>query len=548
MPDFLELYRRHVKDLGRTGSKGEWLGFCPFPACSGKRNRHFYVNHGTGLYHCKTCDDRGNAIKFAKHFGEDHRPYCDIPIGGESSPVISEIEKLPRFQIGLLENRKSWPSPWKLDTVQVLGIGWDGGTFVFPISNPAGEIQGLAWHKMRQTIGAKATLYPAHPLNCYDPSYVILSEGMKDCVSLLSANIQAVTSTGGAPSIPKDISVLARFERIYLCLDNDEAGDHGTDEWINRLQSELSRVKVRACDLSPYVDEGGDVTDYLSLPDKNRDTFISEVLEHSRVGRPFSDVPDFVRQTILSDRFTSLDHRDRSLYSTLVFRVTRYRLRTAEINGLRVLLQPGEYVTSYEKLAALCPPFSRKMMITSLKRLADAGFIRRRDLRERRGQVITLVGWWDGHTQRHTEAVKTGTPKFPLFSSEIMLHGPHDGHTDLPGLGTNVGQVNSYDSGERSYQSKEDHHSRETLGGDRYTEARGGQEEVESEAVRRAEVLIRPRSKFIRCGDCRHIFPDPVNPRQGWAQCQVGGMATWPMKPQFCAKFEPALNQKTVEA
>lgn len=547
MRDYLKLYQRYVKGLKRHGPGSEWAGYCPFPKCNGKSQPKFYVNGETGQYNCRRCGAKGNAITFAKYFHENPQPYYDTTIGGGAGPTTPEIEKLPRFQIALLENRKSWPSPWKPNTVQALGIGLDGQTFVFPVFDQAGETRSLIWHKKRQTKGARVSLYPAHVLRCFDPSYLIICEGLGDCVSLLSVNIQTVTSTGGALSIPKDISVLRRFERIYLCLDNDEAGDQGTGGWINRLHSEFSEVEVRVCDLSPHVDERGDVTSYLSLPDKNRDAFISEVLKRARVGRPFSDEPDFVRQTMLSDRFTSLHHRDRLVYWTLVSRVTRYRLRTAEINGLRVLLRPGEYVTSYQKLAELCPPFTRKEMITSLRRLDDAGYIRMRDLRERRGQVMTLAGWEDGHTDGHTKTVKRGTPSFPLFSSETLLDIPQDGHTDFPGLGTDVGQVNSYNSGERSYQSKGDHQSRETLKADRSSEAREGKEEVEREPVRRAELRTAPRSNLVRCGDCRHIIRDPVNPAQGWADCRVVGPATWPMTPHFCAKFEPVPKQESVE-
>ncbi len=533
-PDSLALFRAYVPGLKRCASGVEWLGRCPYLDCSDKKAPKFYVNTGSGQYHCKRCGAKGNAVTFAKHFGDDPRPFYDTP-GNEPTSSLSLIDpgKVDSFHKALLGNRALWPLPWREEIIRRLEVGWDTNEekLLFPIFDETRLIENIVRHKGRQLRGARVSLYPAHLLNSYAAPYLVICEGMKDCVSLLSVEIQAVTSTGGASSIPNDISVLRRFERIFLCLDNDGSGDRGTDGWINRIQSEFSKVKVRVCNLSSYVDEAGDVSDYLSLAGKNRNTFISEVLERARVGRPFSDVPDFVRQIILSDKFTSLDPRDRFIYSTLVFRVSRYRFRTAEINGLRVLLQPGEFVTSYEKLAEICPPYSTKMMRTSLRRLQDARFIRRRDLRERRGQVIALIGWCDGHTDRHTESVKIGTPNFPVFSLEALPGRLQDGHADLAGLGSDVGQVNSFNSGEEEIQ----------LGENSWEESNGGIENGME------KVWTQPRSKLICCGDCHHIIRDPANHKQGWARCQVGMPASWPMTLHLCAKFEPAPQQETWE-
>ena len=64
---------------------------------------------------------------------------------------------------------------------------------------------------------------------------------MKDCISALSIGIQAVCATGGASSIPYDISLLGLFRRCNLCLDNDGHGDAGTEQWINALITKFSR-------------------------------------------------------------------------------------------------------------------------------------------------------------------------------------------------------------------------------------------------------------------------------------------------------------------
>lgn len=439
--DLISLYQRHVANLKRTANGVEWVGDCPFAPCRGKNKRRFYVNGGNGLYHCKGCDAQGNAITFAKHFGEDDSPYWDIQPNSASVRTVPDIDRLPAFQAALQERRDMWPAPWRPEIVDQLQIGWDNG-LVFPIFNKEGEIIGLNWHKIRQTIGATASLYPAHLLKEFGPSYIIHTEGQKDCVSFLSQGLQAVTSTGGALSLPKDMTELRHFKRHYVCLDNDVAGDQGTEKLASTLLGLSTSTKVLICDLSRFVEERGDVTDYLSLEGKNRESFSIEVVEWARLAKPFSDVPDFARQRTLSDEFLLLDPRDRLIYLELLGRVSRHRVQTAEINGLRVRLQPGQYVTSIPRIQQrYAGSYSDKMIRTSLERLRDAGFIIWRDLKERRGRVITVVDWntSKGQTEGQTASRSEGRLRLEFPPSILPPDAYLKGQTERKKSGSGRG-------------------------------------------------------------------------------------------------------------
>ena len=39
----------------------------------------------------------------------------------------------------------------------------------------------------------------------------------------------------------------------------------------------------------------------------------------------------------------------------------------------------------------------------------------------------------------------------------------------------------------------------------------------------------------VRCGDCRHYLPDPLNPEAGTGTCTAGQSARWPMALHRCA-------------
>ena len=175
-------------------------------------------------------------------------------------------------------------------------------------------------------------------------------------------------------------------------------------------------MKILVCNLSDYVGPGGDCTAYLSLRGKNRTSFVNEILVPARMGRPFSDVPDFVRQTMLSDKFRNLKHSlDRLVYLEITLRAARYYTLTGLINGMHIRIRPGEYYTSIARMVNVCPFYTEKQMRGSVERLVKAGFIKSRDLKRKRGRIITLVGWGDeyGQSKRQSDKWAQDIVKFP---------------------------------------------------------------------------------------------------------------------------------------
>lgn len=97
---------------------------------------------------------------------------------------------------------------------------------------------------MRQEAGAEPCLYGWHLI---DPKkrVVAIAEGEIDAMSLHQVGIPALSVNAGAGNhqwIDNDWARLERFSEIYLCYDNDEAGQKGAKEVANRLG--LDRCKV----------------------------------------------------------------------------------------------------------------------------------------------------------------------------------------------------------------------------------------------------------------------------------------------------------------
>jgi twinkle protein len=108
---------------------------------------------------------------------------------------------------------------------------------------------------MRQEAGAEPCLFGWHLI---DPSQrvIAIAEGEIDAMSLHQVGIPALSVNAGAGNhqwIDSDWSRLERFSEIYLCYDNDEAGQKGAKEVANRLG--LDRCKLVVFDKSKDANE-----------------------------------------------------------------------------------------------------------------------------------------------------------------------------------------------------------------------------------------------------------------------------------------------------
>lgn len=416
--DFINLYKKYIPDLRRTGSNGEWVGSCSLLGCKEKNKARFYANENSGLFHCKVCGEAGNIIQFCRLVSEDYHQFCDAPC-----PPEIDLDAVERWHDYLLAHPELWRPPWSQEVIESLKIGWDphGKTEVYPISNKEGEIVNVIHHKKRQIRGSEITLYPLDQLARYDRSYVIIGEGLPDVASALSCGLQAVTSTGGASTLPMDLSALADFRYAFICQDNNEAGERGAELWTKRFRTEYPQVHLRICDISEFVAEDGDLTDYFSLKGKCRGTFIQEVLRRAKVATLYSDLPTFIRDRILSQEFRDLKPEDQAVYTQLAMRAARYRVPTIYYRG-QIRIPPGGFWTRYSDLIEYCPFLktdtgSNKPIRTCINRLIKAGFIQKQNLNWRRGLLITLTGWpgqVQGHNERHSNPFTEDLVNYPL--------------------------------------------------------------------------------------------------------------------------------------
>jgi DNA primase len=112
--------------------------------------------------------------------------------------------------------------------------------------------------------GGKVSLYGLDKIK--DESTILITEGEVDCLVAWSANIPAVTSTGGALSFQEEWAKYFIDKEVILCFDNDQAGGEG----MARALDIIPHAKVLFLpdrgglkDVSDYVEGGGNLNELL---------------------------------------------------------------------------------------------------------------------------------------------------------------------------------------------------------------------------------------------------------------------------------------------
>ena len=321
-----ELFQTHVKNLKKVGSQGQYVGLCPF---HNDRNPSLSVNIPSTLWNCHAGCGGGDAADFAEMLNLDPKPYYK---NGHKPPQI-RIEKDPyiplsekdvekaRYYVKYLQN--NWkeintPAPWTKAACKFY-TGYDPETkrFVFIHTNKDGIPVNIKWHKDSNGKAGYSIpnhggcrWYPLGLIDGYEPDKVlVICEGEKDADTLISNEIQALTGTTGAGSVPKDLSNLKPFKKIIVCYDDDTKGDTGSSDMATAIKKKYSYNGVRlfrwdmlnpkkGYDITDYFSEGHTADDFKTLLRTNSKTVPEADLDENR---EFPDIRVFSLNDMLKD-------------------------------------------------------------------------------------------------------------------------------------------------------------------------------------------------------------------------------------------------------
>ena len=218
--------------------------YCPICQKENIDNPCFSVNLETGTYFCHSKGKGGILAEL-----ED---YKDIMFEGASFQSDAP-QKKSDFK-GILNNSISLNDEW-LEYFKKRGINLEkdqlkkyfrvtrgGKKLIIPLTNGE-QIIGLKYRTMdKKLTSAPGTSsdYLINWQNIKTYSHLIICEGEIDLVSFIAAGYDNVVSlpfgAGNTKCIENQLEFLNKFNEIILALDNDEAGEKGTEKIINILK------------------------------------------------------------------------------------------------------------------------------------------------------------------------------------------------------------------------------------------------------------------------------------------------------------------------
>ena len=293
---------------------GELITKCLFRNCdadSREDEAHLYFNVETGQYQCKKCLNQGNIFSLAEHLGDKKKDVLlntkkggSTPTGARLNPSIVERcnRELPA-RIRKYLNSRGITDELIKDHYIGFGNFYGKNWITIPVKDEKGDFSFLKLRKDPEDndnpdkgkvfpFGKEAQIYGWETLK-ETGDKIVVCEGEFDRLVLLSKNIPAVTSTGGAGTFKKEwLLKFSHINNVYVCYDNDEAGQKGATRVMESFASnERLNLNVFSIVLPEEVGDGGDVTTYFINLNHNPDDFFRLVREYP--DRPLIDESKF---------------------------------------------------------------------------------------------------------------------------------------------------------------------------------------------------------------------------------------------------------------
>lgn len=245
-------------DASKASNQGWATAMCP--ACGTSDRASLRVNIGTGAYKCYRCN--------ASSAGDDGVPLDKFVASPTSPSVTASTTDLPPLTDELvaryhgmliaspavlsdLERRRGWTS----DTIDKIGIGWDGSHLWIPVRDENGKlVNARLYDPFKRTTrksfhyanpeGLKRTTVwiPGGEESLKGHDEVWMFEGEPDAILSAQMGFPTVVITGGAGTWTDEILRVVGSRRVVICYDMDVAGRRGARAVKARLEAHEKTV------------------------------------------------------------------------------------------------------------------------------------------------------------------------------------------------------------------------------------------------------------------------------------------------------------------
>ncbi|TAH35743.1 toprim domain-containing protein [Candidatus Saccharibacteria bacterium] len=303
--DAKELLNSKGIDYRQRGE--ELITHCIFSDCdadSRGNEAHLYINANTGQYFCHKCGEKGGIKSLREALGVSTESLPRQTFDQPSSPA----KLATKYHKQLPLNIREWLKNDRLlleedidDFELGYGVFYGKSWITIPVRDSSGTVQFM---KLRQdpfvasgnakymSTGGEAAIFNAEVLK-EKPDQLVICEGEFDCLVLRAFGIPAISSTAGARTFKDEwIGQLTSVRHLYICFDNDEAGEQGAKELIEKLSDALPSTSILQITLPDEVGEHGDITDYFKLPDTDPSDLFEKYAELRSGPKPI-DVSTF---------------------------------------------------------------------------------------------------------------------------------------------------------------------------------------------------------------------------------------------------------------
>ena len=227
-----------------TESHGYELRFkCPFTDHKNDNPGEygFSISKNNGQFMCYKCGETGNLITLCKKLGWE----LPLELQKPKKEFIDKKKQKSREKVLISpENREYLKSRGLSDEVidqaDFTEKFHKGSWYIsLPIYTPIGDLEGnklrqfpnLGKSKLWAESKVKAQLYGLHIINNSPQlrrDIVVITEGELDALAVISQGYPAVSGTNGAMTWQNNWSQLLKdYSKVYIALDNDEAGQKG---------------------------------------------------------------------------------------------------------------------------------------------------------------------------------------------------------------------------------------------------------------------------------------------------------------------------------
>lgn len=288
--------------VGEENDEGEQRLYCPVcedPDVSSSPSA--MMNPGEGIWNCLKGNHGGSIAELAKQLkaerGWDVRSESMKGQSRRDKPK-EEVKKGPppsaaavaQWHKALMESRptlNAFINARGVDEQSIVEgeIGWNAAKrrYTIPVYDIKGKLVNVRQYKMNCGENeqkflnhpgyGEARIFMPHVLEESDK--VIYCEGELDCILLNQMGFPAVTGTGGSNTFKPQWKALFKDKTVYLCFDQDEAGDKGALRVAQALRGyavAVYQIKLpsRGSDVTDFFQkEGFEIEDFETLMEKS---------------------------------------------------------------------------------------------------------------------------------------------------------------------------------------------------------------------------------------------------------------------------------------